>query len=347
MIPRVLRAGLDTVEVSFRGVVSEAMTLSLDQARTLAQGTDSPVAVQVGYQELLMQPRAYGKWRWRLVTHEYSVVARPKADATGLAAQVRFSAFGLANRELLDLWVLVSHALQALGTFEELGVSRADVCADFQGWVPTPGEMASVVCPAQYRATHGTEKGVQTFVFGKRDLVRVYDKTAELLVSGKTWMRELWGYSPNYTEGEPVWRVEYQARREVLKELGIYTFADLVAKTSALLDRGMSWAQLRTPTADATKTRWAEDPRWTAIREAVFDGIPLSRRGRVSDLMSLERTISQHIGAAAAAGAYFETGDYLSALQQLSMAAEFHMKSEGIDFKAKVQERRRRILSGG
>jgi len=237
--------------------------------------------------------------------------------------------------------------MEALGSFRFLSVSRADACVDFQGWVPTRDDLAGMVCPAGYRAIHGTEKCDQTFQYGKGDTVlRIYDKTAELEVSHKGWLRELWGHCEGYDPSEPVYRMEIQLRRNTLKTLGIKSVAQVIEDPGALLDYGLRWAELRVPTEDATKTRWPVDPRWTALREAVFGGDPLKRHSVASNLVSLDRAKSSLIGLVATAGAYFEEPDYLKALQRLSFATEVLMMEEDIDFAARVEEKRRRILSG-
>lgn len=342
----VIRAGLDTVEVSLSGEFCEAAIERLDRAREVASASGKPQSFSIGAIELAMQPKAFGFWRWRLVEPRFHIVGRRKAAGGSVVAQVRFSAFGLANEDPALLWTVIQVLLGELGTFKELAVSRADVCVDFQGWTPTRCDMKSIVCPASHRRVEGTESQDQTFTFGKRTLLRVYDKTAEILVSKKTWVPELWGFKDVYSKGDPVWRAEFQAAGEVVKELGITNVEQLFANPGALLDYGLRWAQLRMPTADATKTRWPEDPRWTALRQAVFDGVPLQRRVKPCELMTLDAAESRLIGLAALAGAYFGEDNFIYALKRLSMAAEMYMIREKVDFAALVEEKRLRIISG-
>ncbi len=342
----VLRAGLDTVEISYAGEISDEVAAELDRLKEHAQLSDSPQKIGMGLLDFYVQPKSFSLWRWRITHPFFSIVARPKAAAGGVVAQVRYSAFGLANEPVESLAFHTRLALDKLGNLTELAVSRADVCVDFQGWGPTPAEAANVVCAAAYRGTHGKEGSVETFQFGKKTLLRIYNKSEELAVSGKEWLYDVWGQSDAFEREAAVWRVEFQASREVLKELGIVSSAVLFANPGALLDYGLRWAQMRVPDGGVNKTRWEEDVRWTALRTASFVGVLLQRSVRVPELMSLDRTISVLIGAAATAGAYFGTTDYMGALQQLSFAAEVHMIHEEIDFAAMVAKRERRILSG-
>lgn len=343
---RVLHAGIDTLEVSFSGEVREEVATALDVEKTAA--VESPRSYYVGGMiEMMVQGRAYGWWRWRLVSPEFSVVMRNGNARAGVTAQVRFSAFGLAHQELGELWSRAKLALGFLGEFNPTSVARCDVYADFQGWTPTGQDLAALVCAAPYRATHGTQSGVQTFQYGKGDVVvRVYDKTAELAVSGKAWFVDLWGQSQDFEPGQPVWRVEAQLRRKALGGLDVDCVEQVMDKPGALLDFGLRWAQLRVPSADATSTRWPEDPRWTSLREAVFGGVPLGRVPRTAQLMDLERVKTHLVGLVATAGAYFECSDFINTLVRLTYATEAHMMREKIDFAALVENKRRRILSG-
>jgi hypothetical protein len=344
---RVLRAALDTVEVSYAGSLSEETMEKLDQAKAMAVDRNGPISLTFGLQEVQVMPKAFGYWTWRLVDPRFHIVAKRKAGSGQAVAQIRLSSFGLANEhpEMLMVWVV--SLLAQLGTLKELAVSRADVCVDIQGWEPTPEEMRNIVTPVSYRATHGTEKQTQTYQFGKKTVLRVYNKSEELAKSKKEWLRDVWGQSSEYDPTQDVWRVEFQAASDVLRQLGITNAAALLDRRNALLDYGLRWAQLRVPTGDSTKTRWPEDERWTLIRKASFSGVPLQRRMEPAELMSLDAAKTRLIGLAALAGAYFDTDEYMKALQQLSLAAEVHMMEEGIDFAPIVEEKRRRILSEG
>lgn len=343
----VLRAGLDTLEESYSGHFDEDAIVRLDRAKSEAIARSAAVPIDSGLTELFVQPKAFGLWRWRLTEPRFSIVGKPNAGMGHAVAQVRYSAFGLCNEDLSTLVLLARGALASLGSFLPLAVSRADVCVDFQGWAPSEADMRCVVCPAEYRATHGTEKQTQTYVFGKKKLLRVYNKTQEIAVSKKYWLYDLWKQNPGYDPDAEVWRVEFQGDSNVTRELGMRSVEQLVENPGAYLDYGLRWAQLRVPGNDATKTRWEEDSRWKELRAAVFEGEPLRRHVRVPELMSLDSTARRLVGLAATAGAYFGTDNFIHALQMLSMSTEVHMMEEGIDFASVVEEKRRRVLSEG
>lgn len=137
------------------------------------------------------------------------------ADGGQVSVSILITAFGLVNNEPALILEVVESYLMRLGSYKEVGVSRADVAVDFQGWSPQMDELTSgMVCAATYRGTHGNGSGVQTFQFGKGVVVvRLYDKTAEIAVTHKDYMKELWSFSDHYNDYAGVWRVEVQMRR--------------------------------------------------------------------------------------------------------------------------------------
>ncbi|MBF0169431.1 MAG: hypothetical protein HQL45_17645 [Alphaproteobacteria bacterium] len=107
---------------------------------------------------------------------------------------------------------------------------------------------------------------VQTFQLGKGEVViRVYDKVAEIVQqSGKSWFFDLWGQKEN------VWRVEFQARGERLKEGGIHTLQDLRDHQGDLL-RGLATCHTRlcVPQDDGNRSRWPLHPLWAAVTKDI------------------------------------------------------------------------------
>ncbi len=143
---------------------------------------------------------------------------------------------------------------------------------------------------------------------------------------------------------QTTWRIEFQVRRDILRELGVRSSHQVFSDPGALLGYGMSkFAQLRVPTGDQTITRWPEDPRWSCLRTAVSPSQNLVRARSIARLMPLDMAISRHLGLVATAAAHLGTTGYMDTLQRLSYQAEAHMITEKIDFEAMVEVRRRRL----
>ena len=78
-------------------------------------------------------------------------------------------------------------------------------------------------------------------------------------------MRPIWE-SNGHDSSLPVWRLEFQVRREALRELGITTVTRLEERASdlwAYLAR--RWLRLGIPLDSTRRERWPMDPTWQTL----------------------------------------------------------------------------------
>ena len=104
-------------------------------------------------------------------------------------------------------------------------------------------------------------------------MARLYDKTLEILKSRKDYLRALWA-DAGWQEGETVWRLEFQLRREALRGLKIAQVDDLLKQRGALWRYCTTdWLRLTLPNPnDETRARWPSHPLWSAIQGVAWDG---------------------------------------------------------------------------
>jgi len=170
-------------------------------------------------------------------------------------------------------------------------VSRIDLAVDWQpgpgGWLPNlERDLDRFVTRAIKRRAdvaavlHKKRERLTGLSFGKTPLmVRIYDRVEELRVSEKTWMRELWERTAAraglaFDAYGPVWRLEAQLSRPVLRELRVDGQAlddadSVLAALSAIWGYVTGdWLRLAVPQADSNRSRWPTDPCWQALRTA-------------------------------------------------------------------------------
>jgi hypothetical protein len=145
-------------------------------------------------------------------------------------------------------------------------VSRVDFAFDYA--LPNGVDFTAdhFVSRAKKDASFRANRKVQTFVFGRGDVViRIYDKAAEIREeSHKTWFYQLWG------QEEDVWRIEFQVRRDRLREAGIDCFSDLLDLQGDLLrDLAVRHTTLRRPNSDSNRARWPFHPLWRALLDDI------------------------------------------------------------------------------
>jgi hypothetical protein len=116
----------------------------------------------------------------------------------------------------------------------------------------------------------------------------IYDKTAEIMVSRKDWMHEVW--RSNGGDGESrVTRVEFRYKPERLREMGVeeaYAFLDQLPSPWAYSTK--QWLRHTLPSTDRNKARWPTSPLWEEVQQVTFfgDGVPaVHERKTAGDLL--------------------------------------------------------------
>jgi hypothetical protein len=228
----VLSSGVDSLYVSFRGEVEVSRLNELEILKARAQETGHPQVVSLGSERVaLVQATGWGSYRHWLRSGDFDVFVGQGRSLPAIYARVASSFIheigpsrALAELKSFVRLVLLSEVAEAL-------CSRVDVYADFQGWVPRPHDYERFVTRSRrntsHVAIHYAGRHFTGFTFGRDAMVaRLYDKSAEIAHSGKDWMRTIWG--DRLDPLRPVWRLEFQLRREVLAQCSLQDPDDVV-----------------------------------------------------------------------------------------------------------------------
>lgn len=203
-------------------------------------------------------------------------------------------------------------------------VTRVDICADFQ-WGEVLKDNMLLLYPATLQGGGVNTPGIRTradnFVsywkvkkrkctgatYGDKTSdvsAGIYNKTEEIAkVSLKTWFLDVWRKSPNYVEGDDVWRLEFRLKREGLRRLQcpgvkrpLLTWPELADHLQAvwkyLTGSWLVWRGQRTK-----ETRHTIDERWAPLHNVdvgkdFHNGCPLviSKRIEVIGEMATAQT---------------------------------------------------------
>lgn len=144
------------------------------------------------------------------------------------------------------------------GQYKDEGLSRIDWSFDYH--IPEIDfDEDNFVSLSAKDSCHREDRKTQTLSFGKGDvMLRVYDKVAEIAQqSEKVWFLQLWG------ETENVWRIEWQARKALLRRFGIRTFESLKnLQGDVLRYLASEHDSLRIKQHDTNRSRWPLHPLW-------------------------------------------------------------------------------------
>ena len=217
---------------------------------------------------------------------------------------------------------------------------------DTQGWQPRRSDLDRFVARAQgrhdYVCTHHRGRRFNGFTFGQGGavLARIYNKTLELKAKRQSWPHAIW---QDIDRDKPVWRIEFQFRREALQAFGVDTVADALIQRQGLWQYGTTqWLSLRN-IAPGDSNRWRPyvTREWWAIQRAQI-GSPCSPLVRERLQAAAEQKLVEGLGgyATALAAATGVTGDPERALQLLAPKLTEYMRRKGTTFDDVVARKR-------
>jgi hypothetical protein len=229
-------------------------------------------------------------------------------------------------------------------------VSRVDFSFDYN--LPTVDFTEDHFVSRTNKDSQHRENGrVQTFTFGRDNIVlRVYDKVAEVeQQSDKVWFFTLWG------QDRDVWRIEWQVRKDVLREFGIVTFEDLRKCQGDLLRYLCTdHTTLRVPEGDGNRSRWPLHPLWQDLQARIreldqmgvcrFDGKSAALEER---LAQYAKSVYGYLKAAAAVHCVQKRQPVISdaeALEQLQ--ARMRLLHDPLHWRAAVERRMAEVERG-
>jgi hypothetical protein len=343
----VLAAGIDSLYVSCKGEVDAARLDGIELLKVRAQETSQPQVFSATDRKALVQPSGWGSYRYWLRCGDFDVFIGRGRSLPAVYARIASEFIHEVGplRGLDSLKSFVGTVL--LSETHEMVCSRVDVYADFQGWVPRAGDYDRFITRSRRNTSHiaGHYNGRQFtgFTFGRDAMVaRLYDKGLEIVHSGKNWMHEVW--ADRLDAAEPVWRLEFQLRRQILAECSLTEPDDVIAQRARLWAYAMKWLSLREPTPGATRTRWPVADVWLQLTrsQAGVAHSPLVReRIREHDESVLVRGLT---GYASSLAAITGVSDLDLAMIVSRRRVREYMDATGRDFRDLVREKRERTL---
>lgn len=291
----------------------------------------SPTSWHFAGETLYLKPHGAGR-QWRWILHSPSLhLDVGLGKLTHIVAKARLSSAFLWEHEIgVALTLLYGFLVEFLQVPFTLQVSEVHLCVDVADWELSLATMpvfitrsrskglrlaaaapdddlkhdTSFVPPSDVRLQFaGRRLATLDFSKGAPHACCLYDKTAEIRVSRKDWMEEVW--TANGWDGASrVTRVEFRYKRECLREMQVeeaYAFLDQIPGLWAYSTN--CWLRHTLPTDDPNRARWPLSPLWELVQQASFfcDGTPAIRERRtVSDLKLLCQMIA---GCSSTAGA--------------------------------------------
>jgi hypothetical protein len=268
-----LRLAVDSLYLSYPGDIKPEVLAALNKLKTLAQSDHPEQQAQAQYPlgSHIFEVKDKGARLFPFVLEDNAYRIQLSKPGKRLPmAYVKVSAEYLAHKGPAE----VGRELQALlPEFGELigsdNVSRIDLAADFTSPVVMDSWHRSAwVTRATEIHSYAKDQTFTGWTIGMGGVIgcRLYDKVQEIFHTGKAWVMNQWlpmGWQP----GEPVWRLEFEFKRDFLKERQLSSLASVLGNLNGLWSYATTeWLRLTVPSdSDSTRSRWPTHSLWMAL----------------------------------------------------------------------------------
>lgn len=272
--------GIDTIEfgidVGNYEKVLESFLAELDRLKLRAQEEHKAQVIEIGNINFNVNSKGQGIFAYKLECEDFHLAFASKSIRNTPPIYVRFISqylWSLGYEEAIQRFMeWLPEALQIHVTADKL--SRLDICLDIDEITFVENDVHFLVTKARKQevcyvdSIHYLGKNFSGFVIGKGSPLscRIYSKTREITTSNKKWFKEIWKQN-GWNEEDIVWRVEFQLRRKVLKELGISKLEEIAPNIDLLWKYlTVQWLSIREMTDKTNITRCNIDNRWLLVQ---------------------------------------------------------------------------------
>lgn len=267
---RLLLQGIDTLQCAYYlkpvnkpGI--DFKRLAIEKELLRASKRKDPLPITLGNSQFLLQPSGSGSGYPFILRNEFFRIECGEFNTPNFF--VTFQSQGLWQESAFCLHERFLKWAASVGytTGAPERVSRVDFSFDYNLPVVDFDENCFVTRSKKDSRIRENRK-VQTYTLGQSDIrLRIYDKVAEIRQkSDKVWFFLLWD------QDEDVWRIEWQVRKEVLRQFGIETFDQLKVNQGALLKYlAEEHTTLRSTSTDSNVSRWPVHPLWQDLQKQI------------------------------------------------------------------------------
>ncbi len=270
--------GIDSLYVSYKGTLKEGMKEQLEEKKKLAQSDDekeqSSARMIIDDHCFEVLDRGTKWYSFIMVDNWYhiQVSGSKRQKLPQIYVQVSselLTCYGLDN-SINNLRKIVNMLMEK--TEEEI-ISRTDTFTDFVTNKDIE-ELEKVCWVKRARRFQKNWDGeiFTGYVIGGGDiLARIYDKTVEIEKSRNDYLKEIWE-KHGWDTFQRVWRLEFQLRRELLGQMKINSFSNLIEQVNDMWKYCThDWLRLAIKDNTLNRTRWMTNPLWENIQAVRFN----------------------------------------------------------------------------
>ncbi len=348
-----LRWGIDSLYLSYQGNLHSEINQQLAQLKKYAQ-SDNPqerakAQIRVGEHLFEVKDKGSSMFSYVLEDNVFRIqLSRP--DKAVPMAYVKLSSEYLTHLPPQEAESRLYAILNELGVLESTAsVSRIDMFVDFvsyqdmEAWDRDDWVTHAANINAYSIDNHFTGWSIG---LGGTIAARLYDKIYELKKSKKDYLFSLWKEA-GWSEGEPIWRLEFEFKREILNQKSIAKLSEVMSNLNGLWSYATTeWLTLRQPNpTDQTKARWSIHPFWLNVTSVDWEtsGGKLQSRFNLTRVPNKNAVLSRVFTSIASWMAMHGYSDYELAIhpffEELAHFINNQALNKGTSFESLVKEK--------
>ena len=266
---KALRWGVDSLYLSYPGKLLPEVEARLKKLKQFAQSRDPKEQAEaqypVGVHVFEVKDRGAGLFPYVLQDNTFRVQLRHPSHTLPMA-YVQISSAYLAQVGPVKAQQALYDILAILGDIErQPTVSRIDLFVDFTSPESMEWSRHTWITRAASVNAYAVDGAFSGWAIGTKGIIsaRLYDKLLEIESSKKFYLKDLWRQA-GWREGEPVWRLEFEFKRDALGQRGLMTLDSVMDNLSGLWSYATTeWLRLALPNPeDQTRSRWPIHPIW-------------------------------------------------------------------------------------
>lgn len=336
-----LRWGVDSLYLSYPGQLSESVDTELRALKKLAQARDDLAAkaqYKLGDHIFEVKDKGTRLFPFTLDDNAFQIHLSGHNAKSMPMAYVRVSSGYLSHKSPAEAEAHLRSLLYPLGDVSPPKVSRVDLFVDFASSVDMESWNRNAwVTKASSVSQYAQDQTFTGWLIGAGSalMARLYNKQIEIQKSGKTYLEPLWREA-GWDAIQPVWRLEFQFKREVLDQLGLNSLPGVLDNLNGLWSYVTTeWLKLTIPSdSDKTRSRWPIHPLWMDVASIDWEsqGGALLREYTPYRAPSKAWIGQRALSLMASIGALDSVKEFEAALAALGDAA-FAQLAEQADFK--------------
>lgn len=275
---KALRWGVDSLYLSYCGELFPEVLDRLKVLKTLAQSQEPGLPAQAQYLlgGHIFEVKDKGAPLFPYILEDGAFrIQLAKPSRTVPMAFVKVSSGYLAHVGAMVAEKALYALLAELGTITDAAnVSRIDLFVDFVTSENIEWDRRAWVTRAASINSYSVNETFSGWAIGQGgDMsARLYNKILEIQKSGKDYLLDLWA-AVGWYPGDPVWRLEFQIKREILAQKGLPKLAQTLSSLNGLWSYATTeWLRLTLPNEDdQTRSRWPIHPLWGFLSSVDWD----------------------------------------------------------------------------